>query len=432
MSTAPEVEEPRADASLAVPPRGYYYGWNIVALTAMSQAASYGIALNCLSLYIPNWSRDLGVPVSVLTFCYTVTGVGFCLLGPLAGAMADKRSVRIMMTLGLLGVAALFALASQVTHAWQLIGLFATVAPVAMILAGVLPSQLLVSRWFQKRRGVALGFSTMGQTLAGAILPPVLGIILPLIGWRSLFLWIAAFLVLICAPVAFLLLRDWPTNERGVATELSGDRAGGGAAVTQSLTTREILSRRNFWVLLLASVMANFMSAGVSVNIAPLMLSRNFTIVEAGTLISALSLGALGYKLAAGYAIDRFNGRAVLLSILLTGIAGVIVLRFAHGYPVILLGVLLVAGCAGFAVPVATLLAREFGAASFGRAMGLILFAGAIAVFAPPIVAFMREATQSYDAPMLVLALVGTAAAIVASFFRDPKAPASSVTTTRS
>lgn len=409
-------------AITAAPTKGYYYGWNIVAVTALSQAASFGIAINCLSLYIPNWSRDLGVPVSVLTLCYTVNGGGFSLLAPLAGAIAEKWSVRLMMTIGLLICAGLFGFASQVRHAWQLITLFATLAPVGMIIAGHLPSALLVSRWFETRRGLAIGLCTMGQTMAGAVLPPILGVVIPMIGWRPLFLIIAGFLALVCAPTAFFVLRDRPTTERGVASELNLDRAKSDTdAAPAILSVREIWSRPNFWLLLLVSVLGAFMSAGVSVNLAPLMLNRGFTVVEAGTLISALGLGALATKLLAGYAIDRVSARIVLSLILLCGVTGVIVLRLAYTYPLLLLGILLVAGCGALTVPVATTVSREFGSANFGRAMGMIVFAIIISVFAPPIVAFMREATHSYDAPLLVLAVGGILALLAAQFLRAPK-----------
>lgn len=409
-------------ATTATPARGYYYGWNIVGMTALSQAASFGIAINCLSLYIPNWARELHAPVSLLTLCYTVNGFGFCFLGPLAGAIADKRSVRVMMSLGLFICAGLFAFASQAQHAWQLIACFATFAPVGMIIAGHLPSALLVSRWFEKRRGLAIGFSTMGQTLAGAVLPPVLAIILPAIGWRPTFLIIAACLAFIFSPLAYFVLRDRPNSEPGAAEELSAHLAQTETGIEPKVMTMgEIMRVPNFWILLFASVLGGFIASGVSVNLAPLMLSRGFTVAQAGGLISALSLGALGYKLASGYAVDRISGRLVLMLILATGIAGAITVRLAHTYPLLLLGVLLVAGCAAAAVPIATLVARQFGAASFGRAMGMIVFSGTVGVFAPPIVAFMREATNSYDAPLLVLAVCGAVGLATVFFFREKK-----------
>ena len=399
--------------------KGYYYGWNIVAVTALSQAASFGIAINCLSLYIANWARDLHAPVSLLALCYTVNGLGFGLLAPLAGAIADKRSVRVMMTVGLLGVSVLFGLASQARHVWQLISVFATIAPVAMIIAGSLPSTLLVSRWFEKRRGLAIGFSIMGQTLAGAVLPPILGIVIPSIGWRPTFLIIAGFLAFICAPTAFFALRDWPTTEKGREAEFSIDQSKDDVVTPpEVLSVREIMRVPNFWILMVAMALSGVMSASISVNIAPLTLSRGFTIIEAGTLISALSIGALAYKLVAGYAIDRLSCRLVLKMILAAGITGVMVLRVAHTYPLLLVGVLLIASCSATLVPIATLVARQFGAASFGRAMGMVMVMGPIGVFAPPLVAFMHETTKSYGVPLLLVALCGLVGLLAAMFFR--------------
>ncbi|WP_091737718.1 MFS transporter [Phenylobacterium immobile] len=402
----------------ASPGAAYYYGWNIVAVTALCQAASFGVAINCLSLYIPAWSRDLAAPVSTLALCYTVSGGLFCLLAPAAGAAADRLSVRIMMVLGLLGVAGLFGLAALVTNAVQLIALFATIAPVSMVIAGSLPSQVLVSRWFDRRRGLAIGLSAMGLTVAGAVLPPILALAIPILGWRALFLVIAATLACLCAPIAFLGLRDRPAGARGAERELEVSRASA-TVVTDRLTSRAILVQPVFWRLARIYVVGGFMSSGVLVNMAPLALNRGLTTQDAAALLSAFSLCTLATKLAAGFAIDRFGGRIVMMAILACGVAGVLALKFAGGFAALLGGVVLVAGCGAMTVPVATLAARQFGAVSFGRAMGMIVMAGLGAAFAPPIVAFLRERTESYDAPLWGLAVIGVAALADAALFRD-------------
>lgn len=403
-------------------PRGaaYYYGWNIVAVTALCQAASFGVAINCLSLYIPAWSRDLGAPVSTLALCYTVSGGLFCLLAPAAGAAADRLSVRIMMVLGLLGVAGVFGLAALVTNAFQLIALFATIAPISMVIAGSLPSQVLVSRWFDRRRGLAIGLSAMGLTVAGAVLPPILALAMPVLGWRALFLVIAATLACLCAPIAFLGLRDRPNGERGVERELDVSHVST-VVVPDRRTSGAILAQPVFWRLARIYVVGGFMSSGVLVNMAPLALNRGLTTQDAAVLLSAFSLCTLATKLAAGFAIDRLGGRIVMMVILGCGVAGVLALKFAGGFAALLAGVVLVAGCGAMTVPIATLAARQFGAVNFGRAMGMIVMAGLGAAFAPPIVAFLRERTESYDAPLWGLAIIGAAALVDAALFRDPR-----------
>lgn len=399
---------------------GYYYGWNIVGITVLGQLASFGIAINCLSLYLPGWSRDLHAPVSLLAFCYTAPGTVFCLLGPLTGYVADRFSVRWMITTGLVGVSILFVLASRVTAAWQLITLFATIAPISMVIAGYVPSQVLVARWFERRRGMAIGLSALGQSMAGAILPPILAIALPALGWRTMFLVIAAFIACVCAPAAALFLRDRPKPGQGQGFEFIEKPPGHVKAA--EVTTRMILSRPNFWIVAICSVTAGFMSAGFLVNIGPMAASENLSPGQAATLLAVLSLTALGAKLVAGYAIDRLGGRLVLCTILALGATGMVVVQVIVGFNGMLLGALLIASTGGAIVPVAATVAREFGADAVGRAMGLIAFCGVIGVTAPPIVARMREVTGGYHAPLVMLTIMGVIAMLTATLLRQNKA----------
>lgn len=399
---------------------GYYYGWNIVGVTVLAQLAGFGIAINCLSLYLPEWSRDLHAHVSALAFCYTAPGTVFCLLGPLTGYAAERFSARWMITVGLLGVSLLFVLASRVTEAWQLIALFATIAPVAMVISGFVPAQVLVTRWFDRRRGAAIGVSALGQTMAGAILPPILAIALPTIGWRPLFLIIAAFIALICAPIAFLLIRDRPAAA-DLASDEFADSPSAQDGATAAMSTRAILSRPNFWILGVCSVATGFLSAGFLVNLGPMAASQNLSPAQAASLLSILCLVALAAKLVTGFLIDRLGGRLVLASILAMGAAGVIVVQLIPGYRGLLIGTVLIASSSASLVPIAATVAREFGAEAVGRAMGMITFLGVIAVTAPPIVAFMNELTGGYQAPLVMLAAMGALSAAAALLLQQRK-----------
>ena len=400
----------------------YYYGWNIVVLTGLCQTVSLGIAINCLSLYIPYWSKDLSVPISVLALCYTLNSIGYCLLAPVTGAWTARVSVRRMMTVGLLGIACLFALASQVRQAWQLLTLFATVAPVSMILSGGLTSQVLVARWFDNRRGLALAISTIGQIVAGIVLPPLFGRIIPLIGWRPLFMFIAAAIAIAFTPIAYFVLRDRPTNEmipHGEFPEVvqtpDGQRHQHQEHGKVS-SYRKLLTDRRFWLVAVINTMGMVVSGVMIVNIAPIALDRGLSPPEAGTLIAIFSVAAAANKIIAGYAIDKVAGRVVLGTIITMIIAGTLTLKVASSFIGLAFGVFLVAGSIALQVPMAALSARLFGTQNFGRVMGALLVFLAVAAFAPPLLAKIREATQSYNLPFLLLAGSG-AIGLVASQF---------------
>lgn len=399
---------------------GYYYGWNIVALTVLAQLASFGIAINCLSLFLPLWSRDLNAPISLLAFCYTAPGTGFCISAPLAGWAADKFSVRWMLSVGLAGIAFLFLLCSMVTHAWQLIALFATLAPVSMVVAGYVPSQALVSRWFEQRRGMAIGLSALGQSMAGAVLPPILAIALPALGWRHTFQFIAGFIACVCVPLTLFFVRNRPRPEEGRGFEFVEDAAKKAAAAA-SASYKTILTRPNFWILGATSVIAGFMSAGFLINLAPMANNLGLSGAQAASLLSIMSLTILGVKLIVGYLIDRLGGRVVLAVSIALGTSGIVAVQFAHDYVGLLAGTLLIAGAGGTLVPIVAMIAREFGPNNVGRAMGMVAFLGLFGVTAPPIVAFMREVTGGYHAPLLLLTGMGTLAFCIVLLFRERK-----------
>jgi MFS family permease len=104
------------------------------------------------------------------------------------------------------------------------------------------------------------------------------------------------------------------------------------------------------------------------------------------------------------------------------GAAGVIVVQLIPGYAGLLIGTLLIASSSASIVPIATTVAREFGAESVGRVMGMITFLGVIAVTAPPIVAFMNEVTGGYHAPLVMLSVMGAVSALAAVLLNERKA----------
>lgn len=404
----------------------YYYGWNIVGLTVLAQMAAYGIAINCLSLYLPLWSQDLNAPVSLLAFCYTAPAAVFCLLGPLTGYCADRFSIRIMLALGLAGAAVSFALASQVTHAWQLIAIFATIAPASMVVSGFVPCQTLISRWFERRRGMAIGLCALGQSLAGALLPPVLAVALPAIGWRQLFLFVAAFLAVVCVPLALLVVRDRPRQGEGQGLEFTREHVAP-VATAAAMNVKQILTRSNFWILVTCYVSAGLISSGFLVNLAPMVASENLESTDAAALLSILSITALGTKLLAGYALDRVGPRAVLIAILAMGTGGMVVLLLVPGFAGLLTATFLIAGCLAIIVPMVATAGREFGPAVVGRVMGLLAAVGVIGVTGPPLMAYMRETTGGYDAPLMMLAVLGVVSIFIASRLKFQAASVSAV-----
>src|SRR5208282_3477907 len=119
-----------------------------------------------------------------------------------------------------------------------------------------LPANAVVSRWFVRRLGLALGLTSFGLGIAGVVLPPIVGALLPEFGWRMIWRVFGLLVALIVAPLVVGVVRDRPAERDGTyyVTADGASRAhlghgqgtglGGGG-----LTWRAVFARRNFWLL---------------------------------------------------------------------------------------------------------------------------------------------------------------------------------------
>jgi MFS family permease len=411
---------------MAKPVPGWYYGWNIVIATIVSQIAANALIYNCFSLFVRGWSVDLHVPVSQLQLCVTALALLCALFSPIVGAMADRYPARRLLLLGLAGTVLFYVAASFVTAGWQLIALYGLLAPIALSLAASLVTSPLIARWFVRRLGLALGLSSFGFGMAGVLLPPMISAFLPTLGWRWIWRFAALFVAVVVIPLVALLIRDRPTEREGLhyildpgQTPQSAVAAGDTQAVAPAVTWREIIRHRNFWlvVCLYLPIMGAYSS--VTQNLVPYAMSHGFAQRSAGPLLSLLSLAHIVATLALGALSDRFGNRLPFAGLSAVVAVGLSLLAFGHLTPLIIAGCMCVGCGGGFGTLLGAALAREFGAGAVGRAFGMSMFFIPIGALSPALVARIQENTGSYQMPLLGLALVLTAGAVLSFALKE-------------
>jgi MFS family permease len=399
-----------------VPPRGWYHGWNIVAAAILSQVAANGLTYNAFPLFLPDWSKQLHVPVSQLQL--TVAGMVLvaALVSPTVGALADKLPARRIFAAGLLGMAVFYAAISFAGAAWQILALYGLLAPVALCLSTAIPCNALISRWFVRRRGLALGLSAFGIGMAGVVLPPLVAGLLPSLGWRLIWRAGALLLAFVVTPVVVLIMRDRPSEREGLhylqgsaGGHVHGHGGGGGGP----LGWREVASRRNFWLLVAIYLPMLGLYGGCAQNLAPFAQSHGWDPKTAGVLLSVISFSHLAGTLALGLISDRFGNRLPFAGLALVMASGAMVFAFGASLPLVALGCVLIGFGGGLYTLLAAALAAEFGADGFGRAYGLAMLFLPVMALAPFGVAKVQETFGSYTPAFLALGgLVAVAAGL--------------------
>jgi MFS family permease len=162
-------------------------------------------------------AAQLGSPRSVPALANSLASFGAGVGGIAMGWWADRVGVFWTALFGAVMVG-LGAMVSSGGTVWQLylghglmIGLLGT--------SGIFsPLMTHVSRWFDRRRGVALSLVASGQQVAGAIWPPIFGSAIEAVGWQRTLFWYGAIAIAAMIPLTFLLRARPPAHMTGTGS----------------------------------------------------------------------------------------------------------------------------------------------------------------------------------------------------------------------
>ena len=273
--------------------RNAYYGWYILVAAVIGMAIASGVSFWVLGYYVTpleeefGWSRTLlqtGISVSLL-----VSG----LASPLAGRVVDRYGPRRSIIWGTIFTCASYVLLATTSSILEWYLYFA----INSFFRGFMfyiPFQVLISRWFERKRGRAVGIMAMGFSLGGFLMP-LMQQIIDNVGWDVSFLFAAAILAVVFLPLGLFLVRDHP-HEKGL--EVDGEPApagseGGRPGMFSGLTVKQAMRTWNFWVIALAFATFFFAMFGWMFNGTPVYESMGISRETISVILSLQALGGL-------------------------------------------------------------------------------------------------------------------------------------------
>jgi len=143
-----------------------------------------------------------------LTILFLVMGIA----GPFIGRVVDRYGVRRVIAVGAVIAGLGFVLLSRVHTLWHFYCGYGVVG-VGIASMGMVPATAVVSNWFERRRGTAIGIMSTGVGAGGLVLAPVIGsYLIPNFGWRTSYLALACITWVLVIPLALLVLKSKPAN----------------------------------------------------------------------------------------------------------------------------------------------------------------------------------------------------------------------------
>jgi predicted MFS family arabinose efflux permease len=333
-----------------------------------------------------------------------------------AGYLLDKVGARAVVIPALTVAAVVFALRAFLAPPfWHVAALFALTG-VAGIGTSPMAYVRVVATWFDARRGLALGVAISGAALGAMVHPPVAQALIDAAGWRRAHLILAAFMLCVGVPVVAVFLRPRP-RPAGVAEP---------AAAATGATLGEGLSSWMFWVLAVVLLCDATVNGSVTVHLPALLTDRGVSGPQSAVALSAMGGAAFIGRLVVGWIIDRAFAVHISIALIVLSAAGAVVLAAAETFAAGTTGAMLVGfGMGGEADVTPYLLSRYFGLRAFSTLYGVMFMATGIAwAIGPALMGRSFDATGSYSAHLLLLAvLLVAAAALMLTLPRYP-APA--------
>lgn len=329
------------------------------------------------------------------------------LVGPLfgfvAGWLVDRFGPRRLMIAGvLMAGAALFGLGSISTLG--MFYFFYVFNALGYVCGGPLPIQVLLTRWFEKSRGKAMGIAYLGIGLGGAAVPWISEKLVEHLGWQGALRMLGVVIVAIALPATFFA-KEPPKTEK--------DRTASSVMRKSPRAFRAL----SFYLLTLGSMLSIASVSGTQQNLKLfLSLDLHFTQSETARILSLVLAFSIAGRLLMGWLADRFAKKYVMLLIYLL-VAAAIPLLFAgrsHG-AMYAFALVFGIGLGGDYLIVPLVTAEIFGMEQLGLLLGVILTANGVAEAASPwLVGHLRDENGSYEvgfAALIGMALLGAAAA---------------------
>ncbi len=407
-----------------------FYGWiNLVVMFFFNIA--FMMIMLSFALFLPSWVEEFAWSRGDMSMAQAVGLVLSGLTAPFVGIYIMKKGVKTAIILGnILSVAGL-VLVSYQQHIWHLFVGYGVFIGLGMSIGGMLASMTVINNWFIIKRPVALSISMTSMGFGGVVFNPLMMMLINSIGWRNTYLVIAAASLLFCVIVPALFLVNKPEDLGQVPdgpVRINAKSSSSAQAVQTNLyktpvdfTAREALQTRTMW-LLIGYVIVQFTAMQMLLAhqvtfLIDIGFSRTSAAFAGGFFgfmmgISQLGIGFLGLKI---------KMHTLAVASIFFGIAGLIIILFAHSMGIVILcNVLMGIGFGIQTIALGNLIPDYFGRTEFPKMMGYTMpFTIVFSAVGSPVAGYIRDKTGSYT-PAFQLGIAVLVLGLIFIIFAKP------------
>ncbi len=441
-SKKPSVNFPFAPARFP-----FFYGWVITAATTLGTIMSIPGQTMGVSVFTDHLLAVLTLSRIELSEAYMFGTIASSCVLPFAGRLYDRTGARFMVVLASLGLGASLLYLSCCDAVARAVGSLISVsaegvAPVELAVIaigfflvrfwgqGVLTmiSRVMLAKWFQARRGLAMGISGVVVSAAFSTAPFTLAVLIDAWGWRGAWVVLAGLLWVGMATLGWIFYRDTP-EECGLSVDGSAASAAkpdGGAANPPpriDFSLGEAMRTYPFWIFNCALALPALIGTAATFHIVDLGRRAGLGAKEAVAVFPFMALFSISTSLGCGWLSDRIRITYLLgamVAMQAVACAGLLDFGGTAGRWLTIVGFGVSGGL--FALLMGVTWPRYFGRAHLGAIssvnMSVVVFASAVG---PWSFAVSDDLTGDYHAALVVCAGLSLACLVAAFRVKNPQ-----------
>ncbi|MBI4286302.1 MAG: MFS transporter [Chloroflexi bacterium] len=392
------------------------YGWWIAILAFVLGAYGGATIWHSFTAFFAPLTEEFAWSYTAISLAASLRGAEFGIMDLVVGFLVDRFSIRRIILSGSILVTIGWLILSHVNSLGIFYTSFFIISTGASGISGVVLTTLL-TRWFKKRLGLALGLFTSGFAAGGFAVPGIVSL-LSMIGFRSVFLifGVAAFII---GGIVAYFVRDWPKDivpRPDASTVHSGEQTPGQVKVADpgdtappsDYTFSKALAKPAFWIITYACTASIFTAMMVTTHIMPYLEHLEYSRQTASLVAMMIPAISITGRLGAGWISDKVGHRRVLVLALSGQLVGVVLLLYSSQFFILVVfAILFGVTWGGVAVLRSIALRNCFGTTHFGSILGLCMGLTMVGTVGGPLLAgWIFDTTGSYSLAWVIAGIL--------------------------
>jgi MFS family permease len=396
-----------------------YYGWVMVFAFWVIGITLYGIHFS-FGVFFKSIESEFGLTRAVTSVILSANMIIAGICSFFAGWALERYGPRIVLLLMGLFTGLSLLLTSQADAFWQL---FLTHGLLLAMGTGPLfvVSMAAVSRWFDKKRTLALGVSSSGLGLGPLVMAPFATYLISNFDWRTAYIVIGIIAWLVVMPLSRLLKRDpYETGVLPGGVKTSLENIGDDHIPSVGFSFLQALQTKSFWLFIVTWFLYASNIFLVMTHLVPHATDIGFSAVQAATILSLIGAAVVAGRILMSVTADRIGKKVTVVICVLLQAGAMIWLMWAQDLWMLYLFALVYGFAFGGVSPaMAALVGDTFGLGRLGSILGILEVGFGVGAAVGPVVGgLIFDINHSYFVAFLLGAVAMFAVALFVTLIR--------------